>query len=44
MRYAWRQMWHRHGLKVAICVMTLAVMIVMGLVIWFMSDIRFRAR
>ena len=43
-RHAWRRMWHRHGLKVAVCLIVLAVMITMGLLIWFMSDIRFRGR
>ena len=44
MRHAWRSMWHRHGLRVAVCLMVLAVLVIMGLLVWFMSDIRFRAR
>jgi hypothetical protein len=37
-------MWHRHGLKVAVCLIVLVVMACMGLLVWFMSDVRFRGR
>jgi hypothetical protein len=42
MHHAWSSLWHRHGLKVAVCLMVIAVMVVMALLIWIMSDIRFR--
>jgi hypothetical protein len=44
MRHAWRRIMHRHGLKIAVCLIVLVVLLVMGLLIWFMSDVRFRAR
>jgi hypothetical protein len=37
-------MWRRHGQFIAICLIVAVVMTVMGLLTWFMSDIRFRAR
>jgi hypothetical protein len=40
----WQQIWHRHGLKVAVCLMVLAAMAVMGVLIWYMSDIPSRTR
>ena len=42
--HAWQQLWHRHGLVIAVCLIVLVVMVIMGLLIWLMSDIRFRAR
>lgn len=35
----WHQLWHRHGLKIAVSLIVLVVMAVMGLLICFMSDI-----
>jgi hypothetical protein len=37
-------MWRRHGLKVAVCLIVVGTMVIMGLLIWFMSDSRFRSR
>ena len=44
MRHAWKKMWRRHGQTIGICLIVAAVLAVMGLLIWFMSDIRFRGR
>ena len=35
---------HRHGLKIAVCLIVLVVMALMGWLICFMSDVRFRAQ
>ena len=40
----WRRFWQYHGLKVAICLMVLVALAVVGLLMWFMTDLRFRSR
>jgi len=41
---AWRRFWQYHGQKVAVCLMVLMVMAVVALLMWFMTDLRFRSR
>lgn len=43
LRHVYRRVIRRHGLKIALSLIILAVMAGMGLMIWLMSDIRFRA-
>jgi hypothetical protein len=40
----WRRFWRYQGQKVAVCLVVLLVMIVVGLLVWFMTDMRFRSR
>jgi len=44
MRHAWRALLRRHGQTIGVCVIVLLVLALMGLLIWYMSDVRFRAR
>jgi hypothetical protein len=40
----WRRFWHRHGQKVAVGLIVLLVLGVVGMLMWFMTDLRFRSR
>jgi hypothetical protein len=41
---SWRRFWHYHGQKVAVALLVLLVLTVVGLLMWFMTDMRFRSR
>jgi hypothetical protein len=41
---AWRRFWHHHGQTVAVSLLVLLVLAVVGLLMWFMTDMRFRSR
>jgi len=41
---AWRRFWHHHGQKVAVGLIVLMVLAVVALLMWFMTDMRFRSR
>jgi hypothetical protein len=40
----WRRFWHHHGPKVALGLIVLLLLAVVALLMWFMTDMRFRSR